>query len=182
MTSNGFCMDIANGGDAQELQRQLLAQPLRSQSFWQVRQCQMPCEMEYIQFVCAEQRNHSGVHQQTRPFRVRSPQSGIQVGLVAASLSELQTEVAEALEIHHPWFIRLLLVEPDGRGATEILDERFFATVPRPPSSLTSPVSSCHGPSDPPYPRLHQTRTTRGDKQDLHADRVFDRCLPIRYC
>ena len=72
-------------------------------------------------------------HQQTRPFRVRSPQSGIQVGLVAASLSELRMEVAEALEIDHPWFIRLLLVEPDGRGSTEILDERFFATVPPPP-------------------------------------------------
>ena len=67
---------------------------------------------------------------QARPFRVRSPQTGVQVGLVAASLAELQMEAADALEIHHPWSLRLLLVEPDGRGATEVLDERFFATVP----------------------------------------------------
>jgi len=67
---------------------------------------------------------------QSRPFRVRSPQTGVQVGLVAASLAELRSETAHALEIHHPWSVRLLLVEPDGRGATELMDERFFATVP----------------------------------------------------
>ena len=50
---------------------------------------------------------------QARPFRVRSPQTGVQVGLVAASLAELQMEAADALEIHHPWSLRLLLVEPD---------------------------------------------------------------------
>lgn len=53
----------------------------------------------------------------------------MQVGLVAASLAELRVESAEALDIRHPWFVRLLLVEPDGRGSTEVLDERFFATV-----------------------------------------------------
>ena len=65
-----------------------------------------------------------------RPFRVRSPQTGIQVGLVAESLAELRSETANALDIHHPWSVRMLLVEPDGRGATEVMDERFFATVP----------------------------------------------------
>jgi len=42
---------------------------------------------------------------------------------------ELRTQAGDALDIHHPWSLRLLLVEADGRGATEVLDERFFATV-----------------------------------------------------
>ena len=75
-----------------------------------------------------------------RPFRVRSPQTGIQVGLVAASLAELRSEAASALDIHHPWFLRLLLVEPDGFGATEVLDEPFFATV-APDFSPSFPLS-----------------------------------------
>ena len=49
--------------------------------------------------------------------------------LTKARKQELLTEAAEAFDIHYPWSVRLLLVEADGRGATELLDERFFATV-----------------------------------------------------
>jgi hypothetical protein len=50
--------------------------------------------------------------------------------MVASSLAELRTQAGDALDIHYPWSVRLLLVEADGRGATEVLDEQFFATVP----------------------------------------------------
>jgi hypothetical protein len=89
-------------GLMQELHRiQQAAQPARAKSYWQ-----------------------------PRPFRVRSPQTGLQIGMVASSLAELRTQAGDALDIHYPWSVRLLLVEADGWGATEVWDEQFFATVP----------------------------------------------------